>query len=113
MNQCTSTYGNERCSLNAGHKPDRHRCHYSAGGGSSWPERATTPTDPVGAKQLAHADADEALVLGSLLPLTMQAKGVDLFSIQANGDIHVRGELVTDDAEIVRGLRSAVAEVNE
>ncbi len=47
------------------------------------------------------------------IPLTMEAGGVDLFSIQANGDICVRGKVVTDDAEIVRGLRSAVAELNK
>lgn len=118
--ECNSTYGNSRCALDAPHSNAWHHSN----DGSSWPDGAKTPTDPVWAERLGYTGEriepiDQATLQvdfdpSKVIPFIISS-GVagELFSIQANGDIRVRGKVVTDAAEIVQGLREAVAEATK
>ncbi len=62
---------------------------------------ATIPTDVLSlTARAAGTDADPMVI--------SRCVDEELFSLRAGGRFYVRGELTTDDAEIVRGLRAAL-----
>ena len=70
----------------------------------------TLPADeaPTELLQSAYDAGLEISTVEKPIPLVIQKDGIDLFIVHPNGDIYVRGILVRDDAEIVRGLKAAL-----